>query len=221
MDMPLQAKLLRVIQESEIDRLGGRDPIPVDARIIATTNADLKTCIREKKFREDLYYRLNVIPVRVPPLRERRGDIAALAEHFLAKYAAENGRAKPTLAAGTLEALAAFPWPGNVRELENVIERAVLVCRGDTLRPQDLDLDGGGSDAQAENGPGREPAAAPPGEATTLRDMEKNLIFSTLKKVKGNRTKASEILGISVRTMRNKLNEYKLEQESPELGADA
>ena len=221
MDMPLQAKLLRVIQESEIDRLGGRDPIPVDARIIATTNADLKTCIREKKFREDLYYRLNVIPVRVPPLRERRGDIAALAEHFLAKYAAENGRAKPALAAGTLEALAAFPWPGNVRELENVIERAVLVCRGDTLRPQDLDLDGGGSDARGEIGPGREPAAAPPGEATTLRDMEKNLIFSTLKKVRGNKTKASEILGISVRTMRNKLNEYKLEQESPELGADA
>ena len=101
-----------------------------------------------------------------------------------------------------------------------MIERAVLVCRGDTLRPQDLDLDGGGSDAQAENGPGREPAAAPPGEATTLRDMEKNLIFSTLKKVKGNRTKASEILGISVRTMRNKLNEYKLEQNGLDLGAE-
>jgi len=220
MDMPLQAKLLRVIQESEIDRLGGKDPIPVDARIIATTNADLKALIREKKFREDLYYRLNVIPVRVPPLRERKGDIAALAEHFLAKYAAENGRKKPALVPGTLAALAAYPWPGNVRELENVIERAVLVCRGDALAPHHLDLDGGQTAAGGAE-PGPPSPAGGPGGATTLRDMEKHLIFSTLKKVRGNKTKASEILGISVRTMRNKLNEYKLEQGSPDAGADA
>ena len=221
MDMPLQAKLLRVIQESEIDRLGGKDPIAVDARIIATTNSDLKQCIREKKFREDLYYRLNVIPVRVPPLRERKGDIAVLAGHFLAKYAAENGRKRPGLAAGTLEALSAYPWPGNVRELENVIERAVLVCRGDTLEPHHLDLDGGGSAAAAQGTPGQSPAENPAGGGSmTLRDMEKNLIFSTLKKVRGNKTKASEILGISVRTMRNKLNEYRLEQGSLDLGAD-
>ncbi|NPV05694.1 MAG: sigma-54-dependent Fis family transcriptional regulator [Syntrophaceae bacterium] len=217
MDMPLQAKLLRVIQECEIDRLGGKDPIPVDARIIATTNADLKACIREKKFREDLYYRLNVIPVRVPPLRERKGDIAALAGHFLAKYAAENGRKKPVLTPETLAALAAYPWPGNVRELENVIERAVLVCPGDALEPHHLDLDGGGIESGAA---GPEPPS-PAGGATTLRDMEKHLIFSTLKRVRGNKTKASEILGISVRTMRNKLNEYKLEQGSPDAGADA
>jgi len=219
MDMPLQAKLLRVIQESEIDRLGGKDPIPVDARIIATTNSDLKKCIQEKKFREDLYYRLNVIPVRVPPLRERKGDIASLAGHFLAKYAAENGRKKPGLAAGALEALAAYPWPGNVRELENVMERAVLVCRGDTLEPHDLDLDGIATTGQGN--PGRTSAAAPEGEAVTLRDMEKNLIFSTLKRVKGNKTKASELLGISVRTMRNKLNEYKHDPGSPDMGAEA
>ena len=221
MDMPLQAKLLRVIQESEIDRLGGKDPIPVDARIIATTNADLKKCIQEKKFREDLYYRLNVIPVRVPPLRQRKGDIAALAGHFLAKYAAENGRKRPVLAAETLAALAAYPWPGNVRELENVIERAVLVCRGDTLAPQHLDLDGSEVAAGAEGPSAQASQPVEPGEATTLRDMERNLIFSTLKKVKGNKTRAAEILGISVRTMRNKLNEYKLEQGSFDLGADA
>nr|MCU0583834.1 sigma 54-interacting transcriptional regulator [Syntrophales bacterium] len=216
MDMPLQAKLLRVIQESEIDRLGGKDPIPVDARIIATTNADLKKCIQEKKFREDLYYRLNVIPVRVPPLRQRKGDIAALAGHFLAKYAAENGRKRPVLAAETLAALAAYPWPGNVRELENVIERAVLVCRGDTLAPQHLDLDGSEVAAGAEGPSAQASQPVEPGEATTLRDMERNLIFSTLKKVKGNKTR-----GISVRTMRNKLNEYKLDPGSPDIGAEA
>jgi len=222
MDMPLQAKLLRVIQESEIDRLGGKDPVPVDARIIATTNSDLKKCIQEKKFREDLYYRLNVIPVRVPPLRERKGDIPVLAEHFLAKYAAENGKRKPALPGDTLAALAAHPWPGNVRELENVIERAVLVCQGSALLPGHLALDGG--DETATGNP-VSPAGAPqPLSAdapATLRDMEKNLIFSTLKQVKGNKTKASEILGISVRTMRNKLNEYKLEQGTLDLGAES
>ena len=219
MDMPLQAKLLRVIQESEIDRLGGKDPVAVDVRIVATTNADLKACIQEKKFREDLYYRLNVIPVRVPPLRERPGDMAMLADHFLAKYAAENGKRKPSLPAETAAALAAYPWPGNVRELENVIERAVLVCREDHLRPWHLALDGNGSPPAATAREEAAPAAAA-GESTTLRDMEKNLIFSTLKKVRGNKTRASEILGISVRTMRNKLNEYKLEQGSLDLGAD-
>ncbi|HET6489517.1 MAG TPA: sigma-54 dependent transcriptional regulator [Syntrophales bacterium] len=221
MDMPLQAKLLRVIQESEIDRLGGKDPIPVDVRIVATTNADLKQCIQEKKFREDLYYRLNVIPVRVPPLRERRGDIAILAEHFLAKYAGENGRRKPALAGETLAALTAYPWPGNVRELENVIERGVLVCQGDALEPHHLALDGQEVAATGENCLDETAPSAPAGEPATLRDMEKNLIFSTLKKAKGNKTKASEILGISVRTMRNKLNEYKLEQGTLDLGADS
>src|SRR5512136_2845958 len=212
MDMPLQAKLLRVIQESEIDRLGGKDPIRVDVRIVATTNADLKLCIQEKKFREDLYYRLNVIPVRVPPLRERKVDIAILAEHFLAKYAAENGKRKPALAVDTLAALAAYPWPGNVRELENVIERAVLVCQGNAMLPGHLALVGVETDAGGDAHPAGAPPPLPADAPATLRDMEKNLIFSTLKQVKGNKTKASEILGISVRTMRNKLNEYKLEQ---------
>jgi DNA-binding NtrC family response regulator len=212
MDMPLQAKLLRVIQESEIDRLGGKDPIPVDVRIVATTNADLKEFIREKKFREDLYYRLNVIPVRVPPLRERTGDIPILADHFLAKYAAENGKRKPALPGETIAALTAYSWPGNVRELENVIERAILVCSSDALRPHHIALDG--RETATGNGAPVEGNAPPAvtGEAVTLRDMEKSLIFNTLKKVKGNKTRASEMLGISVRTMRNKLNEYKLEQ---------
>jgi DNA-binding NtrC family response regulator len=221
MDMPLQAKLLRVIQESEIDRLGGKDPIPVDVRIVATTNANLKQCIQEKKFREDLYYRLNVIPVRVPPLRERKSDITVLAEHFLTKYAGENGRRKPAIPGETLAALAAYAWPGNVRELENVIERGVLVCQAEALQPHHLALDGQEIAAAGEVGLDEAAQSAPTGGPETLRDMEKNLIFSTLKKVKGNKTKASEILGISVRTMRNKLNEYKLEQGTLDLEVDS
>jgi len=161
-----------------------------------------------------------VIPVRVPPLRERKGDIPVLAEHFLAKYAAENGKRKPALPGDTLAALAAYPWPGNVRELENVIERAVLVCQGSALLPEHLALDGDENAAGGGARPGGTPSSLPTDAPATLRDMEKNLIFSTLKQVKGNKTKASEILGISVRTMRNKLNEYKLEQGTLDLGAD-
>ena len=144
-----------------------------------------------------------------------------LAEHFLKKYALENGRRKPALSGETLAALVAYPWPGNVRELENVIERAVLVCQADSLRPHHLALDGQEAVAGDEDRLGETAASASTAEPVTLRDMEKNLIFSTLKKVKGNKTKASEILGISVRTMRNKLNEYKLDQGTLDLGADS
>jgi DNA-binding NtrC family response regulator len=136
------------------------------------------------------------------------------------KYAAENGKRKPALPGDTLTALAAYSWPGNVRELENVIERAVLVCRGNALLPEHLALDGDETAAGGGARPGGTPSSLQADEPATLRDMEKNLIFNTLKQVKGNKTKASEILGISVRTMRNKLNEYKLEQGTLDLGAD-
>ncbi len=211
MDFQLQAKLLRAIQESEIDRLGGKDPVPVDVRILATTNSDLKRDIQDKKFREDLYYRLNVIPARVPPLRERRGDIPVLTDNFLTKFSKNNRKKKPPLNIETQDLLNRYEWPGNVRELENVIERAVLICGQGPVLPEHLFLDR------------NETSVIPPGDALpvlekpassgnlTLRDMEKNLIFETLKGVKGNKTKASQILGISVRTMRNKLNEYKIE----------
>jgi len=203
MDIQLQAKLLRVIQESEVDRLGGGAPVPVDVRIIATTNADLKKYVAEKKFRDDLYYRLNVIPVRIPPLRERKGDIDFLCECFLKKYSRLSGTAMPALSKKVEQMLEGYGWPGNVRELENVIERAVLLSGGETILPEHLYLE---SEGEKSGQPALKPTAS---EGITLKETEKRLIFETLEKVKGNRTRASEILGISVRTIRNKLNEYK------------
>lgn len=209
MDMQLQAKLLRVIQESEVDRLGGTAPVPVDVRIIATTNADLKRCVEEKTFRADLYYRLNVIPVTVPPLRERRGDILLLTDHFLKKYSSVTGVAQPSLSEEIAGMLEGHRWPGNVRELENVIERAVLLSGGDSILPDHLFLEEGEAGRLSDAAPERAVS-----EGTTLREMEKNLIFKTLEQENGNRTRASEILGVSVRTIRNKLSEYKQEAES-------
>jgi transcriptional regulator with PAS, ATPase and Fis domain len=206
MDIHLQAKLLRVIQEAEVDRLGGKAPVPVDVRIIATTNAELKLRIEEKTFREDLYYRLNVIPVKIPPLRERGQDISLLIEYFLNKFSHINERNKPALSRESLAMMQNYPWPGNVRELENVMERAVLVCNSDLITPEHLCLE----DAPGPNttAPAEHVGQYVAGKDRTLRDMEKNIIFDTLNKVQGNRTKASKILGISVRTMRNKLHEY-------------
>lgn len=206
MDIQLQAKLLRVIQESEVDRLGGKAPVPIDVRIIATTNAELKQRIEEKTFREDLYYRLNVIPVKIPPLRERGRDIALLVEHFLNKYSHINERQKPELTSESFALMQNYPWPGNVRELENVMERAVLVCNSNLITPEHLSLEYAMGAITAV--PAGNVGHAVAGEDQTLRDMEKCLIFDTLNKVQGNRTKASKILGISVRTMRNKLHEY-------------
>lgn len=206
MDIHLQAKLLRVLQESEVDRLGGKAPIPIDVRIVATTNADLRVRIQEKTFRDDLYYRLNVIPIKIPPLRERGGDISLLIEYFLNKYSQINERPQPEITEESISMLTSYPWPGNVRELENVMERAALVCSDGIIRPENLYLD---------RDDGKELTASPekvpvsvvsPGN--TLRDMEKTLIFDTLSRVNGNKVKASKILGISVRTIRNKLHEY-------------
>ena len=204
MDMQLQAKLLRAIQEGEIDRLGGRETIPVDVRIIATTNSDLKKVISEKKFREDLYYRLNVIPVTIPPLRSRDGDIPLLNEFFLRKYGELAGTGDPALSDEAAALLRNYEWPGNVRELENVIERAVLMADGGPIRPEHLCLERGGGDAADAD------LSNVSLKGSTLWEAEKTLIFETLKEVKGNKTKASKILGISVRTMRNKLHEYKM-----------
>jgi len=210
MDIQLQAKLLRVIQESEVDRLGGTSPVPVDVRIIATTNADLKKYIEEKKFRDDLYYRLNVIPVRIPPLRERKGDIICLCEYFLEKYSRLIGTARPTLSKDAAGRLDSHRWPGNVRELENVMERAVLLSGGEMIQPEHLYMEN-------ENERNRQPAGAALEMAAlknvTLKEVEKRLILETLKKAEGNRTRTAEILDVSVRTIRNKLNEYKQKSE--------
>ena len=212
MDIQLQTKLLRVIQESEVDRLGGKSPVPVDVRIIATTNVDLLKAIDEKAFRGDLYYRLNVIPVKIPPLRDRIEDIVLLSEYFIKKYSRINEKPPLRLSEKALAALTAYPWPGNVRELENAMERAVLICDQNEIFARHLFLENPQPEKNAD--PGIAIRRAETG--TTLHDMEKNLIYETLSRVHGNKTQASKILGISVRTMRNKLNEYG-DQESADV----
>lgn len=220
MDIQLQAKLLRVIQESEVDRLGGKMPVAVDVRIIATTNADLQNRILQKTFRNDLYYRLNVIPVIVPPLRERNSDIVILAEHFIKKYSEVNEKKEPELTPEAKVSLTAHSWPGNVRELENVIERAVLICLNDQITPSNLYLEKNERTANRhalQNDHETKPChEIDEDQNNTLHDMEKNMIYDTLNKVNWNKTKASKILGISVRTMRNKLNEYGIKDAVPD-----
>ena len=203
MTPPLQAKLLRVLQEHEIDKVGGREPIPIDVRVIATTNRDPKQLIEDGTFREDLYYRLNVIPIKLPPLRERMEDLPVLAEHFMKKHSRENGKNISSITPETLTLLNKYQWRGNVRELENIIERAVLICQGDTIEPANLFME----DSHAAEATGKEnPLGSFRG---TIYEMERELIFKTLEETNNNKTKAADILGISIRTLRNKLNEYK------------
>jgi two-component system, NtrC family, response regulator AtoC len=201
MDYSLQAKLLRVLQEREVDRVGGAAPVPVDVRVLATTNRDLESLIESGGFREDLYYRLNVIPLHLPSLRERPGDIPLLSDFFVRKYNRIDHRNVKGLTQKALVLLMNRSWKGNVRELENTIQRAVLMCDGTFITCEDFTMPG----TQLFCG-NRAPAIMP---GVSLREMEKNIIFSTLDHTNDNRTHAAQILGISVRTLRNKLNEYK------------
>jgi len=203
MPLPLQAKLLRVLQEGEVDRLGGAYPVKVDVRVIATTNRDIEAEVASGRFREDLYFRLNVIPVKLPPLRERKGDIRLLAEHFLSEFASRYGKNIQGFAPGVLEILESYTFPGNVRELKNLIERAVLLARDNLITLEDL-LWGG--EPKGNRAP-RETAT--PLEIKPLKEVERELIFKALEACGGNRTRAAELLGISVRTLRNKLQAYK------------
>jgi len=202
MPLALQAKLLRVLQEREIDRIGGSRPIPIDARVVAISNVDLKKAIADGKFREDLYYRINVIPLTLPPLRQRKDDILLLADHFIEKFNRLNRKKIAGLSDAAAEILQNHSWEGNVRELENTLERAVLICSSKTILPTDLlmELPEGGAT------PPETPAFR---AGITVRDMEKELICRTLEDVNNNRTQAAELLGISIRTLRNKLREYK------------
>jgi two-component system response regulator FlrC len=206
MDFHLQSKLLRVLQEREIDRVGGVGPITVDVRVIATTNRDIEIQMEEGKFREDLYYRLNVIPIHLPPLRERRDDISLLANYFIEKYNKLDGRAVKGLTKEAEDALSQMPWKGNVRELENVLERAILMCKGDHIEEEGLLMKG---KAKKQDDPGHLFMPTVP-----LKEMEKKAIFQALDHTNGNRTHAAEILGISVRTLRNKMNDYRKTMES-------
>jgi DNA-binding NtrC family response regulator len=199
----LQAKLLRVLQEREFEPVGSTDTIQVDVRIIATTNRHIEKEIEEGNFREDLFYRLNVISIHLPPLAERKSDIPLLASHFLEKYNLENGKAIEGIGDDAIDLLKSYHWPGNVRELENTIERAVVMCTGKYIEAGDVTLQGHG---MAKSGGGDTLSGIAPG--TTIADMERSLILKTLEAQGGNRTTTAEILDISVRTLRNKLALY-------------
>jgi DNA-binding NtrC family response regulator len=214
MDTRLQAKLLRAIQERVIDRVGGTKPVPVDIRIIATSNRNLVEAVREGIFREDLLFRLNVVNLKIPPLRERPADVIELAQYFIKKYADANRVPVRPLSAEARRTLVLNRWPGNVRELENTIHRAVLLAVGGEigvdgiLTPDGMRLD------QAKNPPAVAHATLAAETVTralvgrTVAEVERDLILETLKHCLGNRTHAANILGISIRTLRNKLNEY-------------
>jgi DNA-binding NtrC family response regulator len=204
----LQAKLLRAIQEREIDRVGGVQPIRVDIRLIATSNRDLETEVRKGNFREDLFFRLNVVRLEMPPLRERRQDIELLAEFFVKKYSEANAVPVRPLAPEVKEMLVRHPWRGNVRELENTMHRAVLLSRGATIGPEAVML----SSLRTENDAGTAAIASKVGlVGRTVADVERDLILETLNHCLGNRTHAANILGISIRTLRNKLQQYRQE----------
>lgn len=195
----LQPKLLRALQEREFERVGGTQPIQVDTRIIGTSNRDLERAVEEGKLREDLFFRLNVIQIQLPPLRTRKEDIPLLMDHFLTRHAHENGR---TISGFTPEARALFmdyDWPGNVRELQNAIERAVVLSTEDVLKPEHFLLKGAHASQAGSDGLHA---------GMTLALAEKELILKTLEHCHQNRTQAAQLLDISVRTLRNKLNEY-------------
>ena len=220
--MLLQAKLLRVLQEREVDRLGGKKPLPIDIRVISTTNRDLREMIRAGSFREDLFYRLNVVPVRLFPLRERIDDIEPLARSFFIRH----GYPQASLSPGALARLKTYSWRGNVRELFNVLERAAIVVQGERIEPEHLLLEevmglvndfqmisaeDVGSKAAIASSPvfAVKPAETAVSGSLSVREMEEQLIFKTLRQVNDNRTQAAKRLGISVRTLRNKLKLYR------------
>ena len=205
MDLALQSKLLRVIQEREVDRLGGKSSVPVDIRIIATTNRVLRLEVEAGRFREDLFYRLHVFPLTVPPLRERSQDIPGLVAHFVRISAERNQKAVTGVSPETEQLLLHRFWKGNVRELENVIERAVLLSNGPLLKPEHITSDGGELPQRLGSPVPNSDGAAP----VSIWEMERDLILRTLERVKGNRTHAAKLLEISIRTLRNKLREYR------------
>jgi two-component system response regulator HydG len=201
-----QVKLLRVLQERAFERVGGNEAVRVDIRLIAATNKDLATEVREQRFREDLYYRLNVVHIEMPPLRLRGQDVIALAEHFLRRFARENHRQLHGLSAGARAKISAHRWPGNVRELENAMERAVVFSTGDAVEADALPFDAAPDALDGVRVPG-----------STLAEIEKHAILSTLEAAEGSTGRAAEILDISVRTIQYRLHEYGVVVSRPRI----
>ncbi len=219
----IQAKLLRVLQERELERVGGNRTIKVDVRVIATTNRQLEQSVERKEFRQDLFFRLNVVPIHVPPLRDRREDIAHLAQQFMQRYSRKHGVRVQGISPHCLDVLRQHDWPGNVRELQNVIERAVILCGdGDLIEGEQMGFSRFSTPAASTPPLGAAPApSSGAGESITLADLEKRHILSVLKKAGGNRTHAARLLDISIRTLRNKLNEYRCGDPEPDEAASA
>jgi two-component system response regulator HydG len=201
LSLTLQAKILRVLQTREFEPLGSMRTVKVDVRIIAATNRDLENMVRQGRFRDDLYYRLNVFPLVLPPLRERLEDLAPLVDCFLKRFREKNQRQVTSMAPAALEILRRYPWPGNIRELENVIERGVIVCQGKVLLPEDLPP----ALQQRGSWPGADEETEP-----DLPELERQLISRTLEKVAGQRQQAAEILGISLDELNLKIRSYRL-----------
>jgi DNA-binding NtrC family response regulator len=206
MPQELQVKLLRVLEERQVMRVGGTEVIPVDFRLIAATNRNLDKEVADGRFREDLYYRLKVVTLEIPPLRERADDIPPLAEHFVRTFSEEHGREPADLAPEALEVLARYPWPGNVRELRNILETVVIFHRGTKIQVNDLPEEIRRSASVSTTG---SPVQAPVGSPRSMADIERQAILETLERTGGHRAKAAEILDIGLRTLQRKLKEYK------------
>jgi two-component system, NtrC family, response regulator AtoC len=199
-----QIKLLRVLQEKQFERLGGSETLSVDVRIIAATNRDLKTAIAEKQFRDDLFYRLNVVTINLPPLRERKVDVATLAKHFVRKYCDDTGKNITGISPESIAMLQSYSWPGNIRELENCIERAMILCHGSTILPQHLLFGDGRAEAPIQV------TTSGPEELKTLRQVEQEHVRRVLAQFDNNQTQAASALGIDRKTLRNKIQEFEL-----------
>ena len=212
MDLALQSKLLRVLQEQVIERVGGGKPIKIDVRVIAATNKDIVKAVEARLFREDLFYRLNVFPINIPPLRERRDDIPPLAAHFLKKYSMEVRKGPLTISDEAMDILVKSPWKGNIRELENVIERAVIYAEGGTIRAADLGISETSiMDALAEHVPMDGPLHAVAEAATRIAESRR--IRQVLKQTGNNKTRAAEVLQVSYKTLLTKIKDYQLEEK--------
>jgi DNA-binding NtrC family response regulator len=219
----VQVKLLRVLQDGKVDRVGATAPREVDVRLVAATNRDLGAEVKAGRFREDLLYRLNVVEIHVPPLRQRTDDVAPLVEFFLDKHAERLGRPRPSVSPETLGALVAAPWPGNVRELENAVERALLLTEGPVLRPADLGLDAAAEDAGSgamadpgEDSPAQGPRDLKEAARAAAAGAERRLIRAALAATRGNVTRAAERLGLSRRGLQLKMKSLGLREHAGE-----
>jgi len=209
--LEMQVKLLRVLEQREFMRVGGTENIKVDIRLIAATNQDLESLVEEGRFRNDLYYRLKVVTIRIPPLRERREDIPLLARHFLGQFGRDNDREGMSFGADTMRLLMSLPWDGNVRELRNLVESLVVLAPQDKIRIEDLSPEYREPSAPRAKPEETDPAQAPSdGEALTMGEIERRAILQALERTGGNRTQAAEMLGIGLRTLQRKLKEYRI-----------